>query len=374
MTLARPDFIERDPTVIEPEVTAAFEAALGKQLFPGQLERLLLNVATYRELLVRIGIQYAAEQNLVNYAAGLNLDQLGALLTVTRLAASAATVTMQFSRGGTTGALLIPVGSTVRQPGSPIIFATDENATISSGQTSVTVQATATTTGANTSGFVVGTITQGINVPTGLSAISNTTISGGGADIEADEPFRTRIKLAPNQFSVAGSKGAYKFHALSVDPSIIDVAVLGPEDRNGADPVTVDVYPLLSTGLPSQAILDAVDAALNLDTIRPLTDIVNVQAPAEAGYSIAADVTLYTTADQPTVETALNAAAQAYADNLAAGLGRDIVRSQVIEALQSVEGVYSVSLSTPAADIAVEPSEWANASAITITIVGTNAG
>ena len=374
MTLARPDFIERSPDVIEPEVTSAFEAALGKTLFPGQLERLLLNVAVYRELLVRIGIQSAAEQNLVNYATGLNLDQLGALLAVDRLAASSATVTLQFSRSDTTGALLIPAGASARQPGSTTLFTTDIDATINNGQTSVTVTASATATGISGNGFSMGAIAQLVEVPTGVNAVTNTTASAGGSDTETDDAFRTRIKLAPNQFSVAGSKGAYKFHALSADVSIIDVAVLGPEDRGGADPVTVDVYPLVNDGLPSTLILDAVTAALNLETIRPLTDIVNVSAPTEVGYSVDASITLFESAEQSTVEAALAIEITAYTTERAAGLGRDIVRSQIINVLQSVDGVYSVTLNSPVSDVPVGLSGWANVGSISVSVVGTNAG
>lgn len=374
MTLARPDFIERDPTVIEPEVLATFEAGLGKALQPGQLERLLANIATYRELLIRLGIQYAAEQNLVNYATGTNLDQLGALLATTRLAATAATVTLQFSRAGTVGSLVIPAGSTARQPGSSILFATDAEATITAGNTSVTVTATATTNGAATGGFETGSITQGVAVPAGLSTITNTTASAGGADQESDDAYRARIKLAPNQFSVAGPKGAYKFHALSVDPAIVDVAIVGPEDRGGADPVTVDVYPLLSTGLPDQSLLDAVEAKLQNDSVRPLTDIVNVEAPTEVSYDITASIVLYTTADQATAEASLATAAAEFAAEKAALLGQDIVRSQLIERLQSVDGIYSVTLTAPAADQIIALNEWANVGTTTITVTGTNAG
>ncbi|MGD1952076.1 MAG: baseplate J/gp47 family protein [Leptolyngbyaceae cyanobacterium] len=374
MTLARPDFIERNPTVIEPEVTAAFESALGKQLFPGQLERLLLNIATYRELLVRIGIQYAGEQNLVNYAVGINLDQLGALLAVERLAASSATVTLQFSRGTTQGDLIIPAGSSARQPGSSVLFKTDTDATIASGQTSTTVTASANSMGTSGNGFAVGTITQLVEVPAGVTAVTNTTASAGGANTETDEAFRIRIKLAPNRFSVAGSKGAYKFHALSADVSIIDAAILGPEDRGGADPVTVDVYPLTNNGLPSSLILDAVTAALNLDTIRPLTDIVNVSAPVEVNYSVDASITLFEGAEQSVVETALSAAINDYTTERAAGLGRDIVRSQIINVLQGIEGVYSVALNSPANTIEVSPNEWSTVTSTTITVVGSSDG
>lgn len=46
---------------------------------------------------------------------------------------------------------------------------------------------------------------------------------------ETDESFRRRIQLAPEAYSSAGSKGAYLFHTLSVDPvAIIDADVWFP--------------------------------------------------------------------------------------------------------------------------------------------------
>ncbi|MEM9945319.1 MAG: baseplate J/gp47 family protein [Cyanobacteria bacterium P01_D01_bin.36] len=370
----RPSFIERSPAIIEPQVTAAFESALGKQLFPGQLERLLLNIATYRELVVRIGIQYAAEQNLVNYAAGDKLDQLGALLAVDRLGASNATVTLRFSRETIVGGLTIFRGSLVRPPGSTVQFATDEAVIIRGGSTTVDVTATAVEPGEDANGFEPGSITQLVNVSSGVTGVTNLDTSTGGATTEPDEAFRTRIKLAPTQFSVAGSKGAYRFYTLSADPSITDVAVLGPEDRGGVNPVTVDVYPLTSEGLPGQTLLDQVAGALNSDTIRPLTDIVNVATPTEINYDITASVVLFINTDQATAETALNEAVAGYVARQSETLGNDIIRSQIIKVLQAVSGVYSVSLTAPAQDIVVAPNNWANGNTPTITVAGANAG
>lgn len=78
----------------------------------------------------------------------------------------------------------------------------------------------------------------------------------------------------------------------------------------------------------------------------------NVASPTAISYDIAARITLLTTADQSTLTTQLQAAAQTYANEKATGLGRDIVRSQLIAAL-SLEGVYSVDLTAPATDVVI---------------------
>src|SRR5579862_2472425 len=86
-----------DPNLILADMIAEFEAASGRTLQPAQVERLLINLYAYRESLVRNAIQYAAEQNLLAFAAFPMLDYLGQLLGVTRLSAQPATVTLEFT-------------------------------------------------------------------------------------------------------------------------------------------------------------------------------------------------------------------------------------------------------------------------------------
>src|SRR6202046_2745157 len=79
-----------DPNLILADMVAEFEAAAGRTLYPAQVERLLINLYAYRESLVRNGIQYAAEQNLLAFATFPMLDYLSQLLSVTRLASQPA--------------------------------------------------------------------------------------------------------------------------------------------------------------------------------------------------------------------------------------------------------------------------------------------
>ena len=57
-----------DPNLILADMVAEFEAAAGRTLYPAQVERLLINLYSYRESLVRNAIQYAAAQNLLAFA------------------------------------------------------------------------------------------------------------------------------------------------------------------------------------------------------------------------------------------------------------------------------------------------------------------
>ncbi|WP_179228610.1 baseplate assembly protein [Leptolyngbya ohadii] len=366
--LSRPNFINRSPDTVEAEIIALWEAIAQKPLFPAQAERLLLNLITYREALLRMGIQYAAEQNLVNYATGTNLDQLGELVATPRLAAAAATTTLQFTKLANflNSSVVVPSGTLITTA-SGIVFSTNSSLTIGVGTSSGTVLATCTTPGITGNGFTTNQVSQFFSTPiVGILSIGNTSTTSGGADIETDDRYRARVKLAPERFSVAGSVGAYRFYTLSVSQTIIDASVLQPARGQ------VKVYPLTSTGAPSQALLNQVTAALTPDTVRPLTDDVEVLAPTADNYSIVASLTVLTTADPAIVLANATAAANAYIAERRSKLGNDIVRSQIIAAL-SVAGVKEVSLTQPAANIDVQLSEFANNTGLTLTIAGSAA-
>ena len=99
--------------------------------------------------------------------------------------------------------------------------------------------------------------------------------------------------------------------------------------------------------------------------MRPLTDTMTVSAAAEVDYAIAGTITLFADAEPVSTMAAANTAAANFAIALASRIQRDIVPSQIIEAL-SVAGVYQVTL-TASAYVQLEPGQWANCTAIVLT-------
>jgi phage-related baseplate assembly protein len=294
---------------------------------------------------------------------------LGALLDVPRLPASSALVTLEFTKdvGAIGFSVIVPAGTRASSSDGLVIFATNETLIIADGAATGSVTAAAIASGESGNGYEPGEINQIVDPVGSIAAVSNTTKSNSGASVESDDRYRERIKLAPNKFSVAGPVGAYKYWALTADQSILDVAIDSPRR------VQVKIYVLTNSGTPSPEIIDKVDAVVNDIKIRPLTDQVEVLAPTQINYTINANVTLLTTADASVLAVQLNEAIAAYTAERKAGLGRDIVRSQIVKAL-SLPGVYNVSLVSPAVDLVVLPSEWANASVMTVSISGTNNG
>ncbi len=85
---------------------------------------------------------------------------------------------------------------------------------------------------------------------------------------EADSRLRTRAQLAIEGYTTAGPVGAYVFHGLSASELVKDIDVSSPSPGE----VVVTVLSTEDDGMPAADVLAAVDAALNDDDVRPLTD------------------------------------------------------------------------------------------------------
>lgn len=363
-----PQFIERDPDKITRELVTQYEKLSGRTLYPAQLERLLINVIAYRETLVREAIQDAATQNLVKYARAPMLDELGVLVGCTRLPATSAQTKLRFTLSNLVAVEThIPVGTRVESSNGDVVFSTIEPLTLLPNNKTGDVWATCETAGSIGNGWLAGTINRVIDEISNVAAAVNITQTEGGSDAEPDDHYRARIMLAPETFSVAGSVEAYKYHAMSSHPDIVDVAVESP------NPGEVVIYPLTLAGLPSESVKAAVYKQCSDRKVRPLTDLVSVTEPEAKKYSVTANLTLYQTADvTSTIENA-TAALTAWIHEKAAVLGQDIVPSQIIAAL-SVEGVYQVELTSPTETMVVLPRQWPLCEAYEVRFAGTSEG
>jgi phage-related baseplate assembly protein len=343
---------------------AQYETDTGKVLQPAQVERLVINMVAYREMVIRNAIQDAAKQNLVAFARAPMLDYLGELVGVTRTPALEATVLIRFNATTTAhSGIVIPAGTRVQTRDGKLVFATTADKSLPAGAGFGLATLRCQTAGDAGNGYAPADVNVILDPVAGISGVeqASSTPSGGGADEETDDQLRKRIKLAPDQFSVAGSKGAYRYYALSASADVIDVAVTSP---NGG---IVNVYLLTSAGLPSSQVKSLVSATLSADKVRPLTDTVQVLDPTPRSWSLNATIQLYPTADPSTTLAAAQAAAQAYADGVKAKLGKDVVPSQIVSAL-SVDGVYQVIVSSPSASVVVAENEFASATSVTVNL------
>lgn len=181
---------------------------------------------------------------------------------------------------------------------------------------------------------------------------------------ESDSSLRARVPQAFEGLSVAGSRAAYRYRALSADGRVIDASVESPQ------PATVVVTLLSSetTGAASAALLTMVEQALSGEAVRPVADRLTVQAAEIVPYRINAGLWLY---PGPAIEPIMAASRQQviqYTQQLQR-LGRDIRCSALFAALH-VEGVQRVELIAPAGDLILSSQQAAYCEQIDLSYQG----
>ena len=225
-----------------------------------------------------------------------------------------------------------------------IAFATVSDSEIAAGELQVDVAALCTTSGAQATGLVPGQVTQLVDPIPYVVSVSNAATSVEGADVEDDERLRERIRLAPETYTVAGSTGAYEARVLAVSADIGAVSVTSPE------PGVVDVRFVLAGGeLPDEAMISMVREALSDETVRPLTDRVDVAAPETVDYAVSGRWYLRRS-DAVLLSGVTAAVAQAVEDWRLwqrSQPGRDINPTRLIAAVQAA-GAKRVELDAPA--------------------------
>lgn len=320
------DFIEVDAEKVESDLITDYEKASGRTLAAGDPVRLFLLTIAAEIIQLRQGINFAAQQNLLTYAKGNYLDALGQSIAVTRLPASKAITTIQFTLSQTLGnAYTIPKGFQV-SAGS-VTFETDNELIIPVGEKTGNVTASCVESGTVGNGFVAGQIATIVSPQPYLESAANTVTSVGGADIEDDAAYAERIRLRPDSFSVAGPEKSYIYYAESYSASIIDVAITSP------DPGEVYVYPLLSGGqLPNESFLEGLQSHLSDETIRPLTDHVVTKAPTAVNYKIQVDywVNQSDSVRLASIQAAVEEAVESYRLWQQSKIGRDISQDELI--------------------------------------------
>lgn len=275
------DFVKKDAVVLYQDLISNFERLLHTPLYPGDERRIFLEQFSYVYWLIYNKINETANKNLIRFATGDVLDALGERINAYRLPAQKARTIIRFELSAAqSNDIIIPFGTRIT-PDGVIYFKTIEDLIISSGALWGSVEAEAAEAGEMYNGFSISSIQTLVDPLPYISTCYNTTIPTGGADAEDDSRFRERVKLAVAGFSNAGSTAAYIYWAKSADSNISDVYVASPT------PGVVNIYVLLENGqLPSSEVIDKVNSICSADTVRPLTDNVQVLSPISTPYDI----------------------------------------------------------------------------------------
>lgn len=288
-------------------------------------------------------VDRSGKQDLLKYSYGEFLDNLGAMKKLERKPASYATLKMKFSMTSARGEVTAIPGGTRVATESGLYFMTDAYAEIPAGEISAEVKATAMSAGKESNGLAEGTVIMIVDPLPYIAAVSNTTVSVGGADVESDDDFTERIYKAPAGYSVAGPTEAYEYHAKNFRPDVEDVKAYTPS------PCAVNILFLLDGGrLPTEDDLLGMEAYMSAETLRPLTDKVTAIAPEEVSYSISLKyfINRSDAAQAATIQQAVEKAIEEY-QKWQRKLGRDVNSSELIKRI-ILAGAKRVELTEPA--------------------------
>ncbi len=337
-------FCEIDTQAVETSLVSTYETITSRTLYPGNPERLFLEAVAYLIAQQRFLIDYAAKMNLVSLSEGDYLDHLGALLGVSRLGSGAATTTVRFHLSAPMSYdVAVPAGTRV-SPDGVIMFATDMAGVILAGQSYIDISCTCLSAGTTGNGFLPGSINLLVDNVAHIARVENTTLSLFGSETESDTRFRSRVQLAPEKLSTCGTIDGYRWWVMSCSDAILDVGVWSPSEGR------VNVCPLMTDGSePSADLLTTIAGVLNDERVRPLTDVVTVQAPDQVEYDI--DLTYYILHSHqrrvPLIQQSIASKITAYETWQRSVLGRSIRPTYLVELIQSIDGVQRVEITSP---------------------------
>lgn len=275
-------FVTTDPETVRKKLIAEFERVTNRTLYPGNPERLFLEALAYVISTLSEQVDFAGKQNLVAYAQGAHLDHLGIESATPRLNAQPATAMFRFSvKQALDWSVEILKGTRIATADGNVVFATNAYAVIASGATFVEVEATATESGTKANNLVAGQVNSLVDPLPYIASVSNVTQTTAGADDEHDADYRSRIPLAREAYTCAGTAGQYEYLVKQVSKDIADVGIYT------VIPGTVGVCPIMKNGsLPDEDVLEAIRKKLNPYDAVPLTDTLKVHAPEEVHFTI----------------------------------------------------------------------------------------
>ena len=272
-------YLTYDPDEMLAEMIDAYREAGGGPLWPGDEKEMLLQGVLSVMVQAFAGIDNALRMATLRYAVGKYLDIYGEKRNCTRISATQAKATIRVTTIATGIADTIPAGTAVTQDGETL-YLTDEDITLSGAAQSLLATVTAEKAGSKGNGLLSGAQMQFlINFP-GVTQVTCEESAKGGLDEEEDENYRERIRLYGLTTVTTGPAEQYNSVAMAVSSLILDAHA---KNLGGG---SVGVYLLLSDDDEAAAIINAVQAALSPDTVRPLNDSVMVALATKKEYTL----------------------------------------------------------------------------------------
>lgn len=300
---------------------------------------------------------WVLDQSFPQTAQGIYLERHGVVRGIRRTEASYAEGVLRFSvRSASTVDLNIPV-ETVCMTSAGLRFQTTQAAVLSAGSLSVDVPAKAMEAGI-AGNVATGTVSILAACPVGVTACTNPQAFNGGSDAEDDERLRERI-LESYQRLPNGANASYYRQIAMQHSGVVSATVIGRARGVG----TVDVYIATEAGVPSQKLLEEVQA--DLQEKREIAVEVKTLAPVIQRVNVAIQLEVSKNPGFETVREEVEHAIAGYFNGRR--LGKPVWLAELGQLIFAVSGVKNYHISAPASDQAADQTVLPLLGTLTVT-------
>ncbi len=310
--------------------------------------KLLLDTMAYMHWQRLCYIDQVGKMNLLKYATGAFLDNLGANVSQPpRDAGKKAHVTMRIVLSKKLEVdYTIPAG-TIFSAEDDVFFESERDVIISAGAQMGDVLCLCTEPGTDGNGYKERDISEIVTPLTYVQEVYNITESSGGEDEESDEAYAESVYLAPSKPNTTGNEDGYEYVIRQVSSQIGDIQIHTPT------PLHVDIVFLMEDGeCPSDELVAAVASAVKNPAKKSLNDYITVNKPKTVDYEI--DVNYYINESDRSkvseIQKAVTEAVDAYTKWQSEKIGRDISPDRLMYYIKAT-GVKRVVIMSPRATV-----------------------
>lgn len=353
---------DRDPQAIVDAAVSQLQTTLPQWVARnGSLEVALLEA---------IGTAEADLIYALNRIPGVIIEGILTLYGVTRSpglqGAGSVTVTFDMARS-----LTVASGQRFTIPGSGIVLAVSADTVVTSA-TSATVPVVTVSPTDAANGIAVGTALQVTDlIPYVTSAVITTSITGGAA-AESDAAY---LQRASSIFARVTSSLVLPVHFTAYclqDPRVGRAVTLDnykPGDTLGTpDPGHATVFLYGSNGFLDSSVLTQLQTAMQAQAAAMLT--IHTAPITILTQPLTVNVHILPGYSYPVVQAAITAALQAWMSPMSWTFGHPVRITEIIPVVAAVAGVdYVQSVTTPTADVTLQPWQVAAAGTITVNAV-----
>lgn len=248
----------------------------------GEQVKLLLDTMAYMHFQKLVYLDNLGKMNLLKYATGAFLDNLGANVSQPpRDIGKKAIVTMRVVLSKIQNTDYIVPAGTLFATADDTFFESVRELVIASGKQEGEVLCRCTEAGSEGNGYAPGDINSLVSALPYVQEVINITESSGGEEEQSDEDYAESVYLAASKYNTTGNEDAYKYVIRQVNSQIGDIIIVNPSALQ-----VVITFLMKDGSIPSDELLQEVTYEVKNKFKKSLNDYVTVKAPAEVSYDI----------------------------------------------------------------------------------------